>query len=51
MAQDKLIKLKCTTTGDIIWSRKNRKNTKDPIELKKFNKRLKQRTIYKESKK
>jgi ribosomal protein L33 len=51
MSQDKLIKIKCTETGDILYTRKNKKGVERKLELKKFNKKLKKRTIYKETKK
>ena len=51
MSQDKLVKIKCLETGDILYTRKNKKGVERKLELKKFNKKLKKRTIYKETKK
>lgn len=51
MSQEKLVKIKCTETGDILYTRKNKKGVERKLELKKFNKKLKKRTIYKETKK
>ena len=51
MSQDKLVKIKCTETGDVLYTRKNKKGVERKLELKKFNTKLKKRTVYKESKK
>lgn len=51
MSQDKLIKLKCSETGDILYTTKNRKTVANKLELKKYNSRLRKRTLYKEVKK
>ena len=52
MSQDHIIKMKCAETGDIHYvTRKNRKKNPDPLELRKYNPRLRKHTKYKESKK
>ena len=51
MSQDKLIKIKCTQTGHIRYTTKNKKKTPEKLELKKFNSSLRKMTIYKEAKK
>lgn len=52
MAQDKLIKIKCQKTGDIIYTRKNKKTDEGKkLELKKYNPRLKKYTTWVETKK
>jgi large subunit ribosomal protein L33 len=44
-----LIGLECTETGMRTYvTQKNRVNTKDKIELKKYNPRLKKHTLHKE---
>ncbi len=51
MSQDKLVKIKCQETGEIKYTRKNRKTTERKLELKKYNSKLRKHTIYKEVKK
>lgn len=51
MSQDNLIKIKCQETGQIKYTRKNKKGVERKLEVKKFNKTLRKRTIWKESKK
>jgi len=51
MSQDRLIKIKCQETGDIKYTRKNRKTTERKLELKKYNPSLRKHTVYKEIKK
>jgi len=50
MSQDTLVKLQCSETGHIIYSRKNKKTIKERLELKKFNPVLRKHTLYKETK-
>jgi len=50
MSQDNLIKLRNKETGEVYWSRKNRKSERK-IELKKYSPKLKKRILFKESKK
>lgn len=52
MSQDKLVKIKCKETGDVIYTRKNKKTDEGKkLELKKYNSKLRRRTVYKEVKK
>jgi large subunit ribosomal protein L33 len=51
MSQDRLAKIKCQQTGEILYTRKNRKTTERKLELKKYNAKLRKHTIYKEVKK
>lgn len=51
MSQDRLIKLKSTKSGHLIWSRKNKKGVERKIELKKYDPTLRKRAVFKEVKK
>jgi len=52
MSQDKLVKIKCQETGDIKWTRKNKKTDEGvKLEIKKYNPKLRKHTIHKELKK
>lgn len=51
MSQDQLIQLKNKKTGETYYSRKNRKNSDEKLELKKYSKKLRKHVIFKESKK
>jgi ribosomal protein L33 len=51
MSQDNLILLKHAATGEVYWTRKNRKKVPRKIELKKFSKVLKKHVLFKEAKK
>jgi len=51
MSQDKLVKIKCTETGHIRYTRRNKKGESEKLELKKYNPELRKATVYKEMKK
>lgn len=51
MSQDKLIQLKHKETGEVYWSRKNKKLVERKIELKKYSAVLRKHVVFKESKK
>jgi len=51
MSQDSLIKLTNKETGEVYWTRKNKKKVERKIELKKYSKKLRKRVTFKESKK
>jgi len=51
MSQDNLIQLKNKETGEVYYSRKNRKNTQEKLELKKYSKKLRKQVVFKEAKK
>lgn len=45
-----IIKLKSTESDDVYWTTKNKKNTTERIELKKFDKKLRKHVSFKEAK-
>jgi large subunit ribosomal protein L33 len=45
-----VIKLKSTESTDMLWTYKNKRNTPDRLEIKKFDKTLRRHVIYKEAK-
>ena len=51
MSQDQLIQLRNKSTGEVYWTRKNRKKVERKIELKKYSKKLRKHVAFKESKK
>jgi len=51
MSQDKLIILKNKESGDVYFSRKNRKTVEKKIELKKYSSSLRKHVAFKEAKK
>lgn len=51
MSQDKLIKITNKATGTTYYTRKNKKTVTKKIELKKYDKKLRKRVVFKESKK
>ncbi len=51
MAQKQLIKLVNKTTGTTYTTRKNKKLVTRKIELKKYDKKLRKRVVFKEAKK
>lgn len=51
MSQDQLIQIKNKTTGEVYWTRKNRKKVERKIELKKYSAILKKHVVFKEIKK
>ena len=51
MSQDHLIIIKHAPTGEVYYTRKNRKKVERKIELKKYSKKLKKHVLFKESKK
>jgi len=44
------IKLKSTESSECYWTMKNKKQTTERIELRKFDKKLKKHVIFKEAK-
>ena len=44
------IKLKSTESSETYWTRKNKRNTTQRLELKKYDKKLKRHVIFKEAK-
>jgi len=51
MSQDKLIQLRNKETGEVYWTRKNKKTVEKKIELKKYSAKLRKHVTFKESKK
>lgn len=51
MSQDKLIKLTHKKTGETIFTTKNKKNSQEKLELKKYSKKLRKTVVFKEAKK
>jgi large subunit ribosomal protein L33 len=51
MSQNQLIQLKNKETGEVYWSRKNKKKVEKKIELKKYSKKLRKHIVFKETKK
>jgi large subunit ribosomal protein L33 len=51
MSQNQLIQLKNKQTGEVYWSRKNKKKVEKKIELKKYSKKLRKHIVFKEAKK
>lgn len=44
------IKMKSTESSECYWTNKNKRNTTQRLELKKYDKKLKKRVIFKEAK-
>jgi large subunit ribosomal protein L33 len=51
MSQDNLVQLKHKPTGESYWTRKNKKQTDNKLELKKYSKKLRKAVVFKEAKK
>jgi len=50
MSQERLIQIKNKETGEVYWTRKNKKKVERKIELKKFSKALRKHVVFKEAK-
>ena len=44
------IKMKSTESSEVYWTTKNKRNTTQRLELKKYDKKLKKHVIFKEAK-
>ncbi len=51
MSQDQLIILRSKSTGEVYYTRKNKKKVERKIELKKYSKKLRKHIVFKEAKK
>ncbi len=51
MSQDQLIQLKSKGTGQVYWTRKNKKLVTRKIELKKYDPKTRKHVVFKETKK
>ena len=49
--QNQLIILKNKQTGEVYWTRKNRKGVERKVELKKYSAKLRKHVVFKEAKK
>ena len=45
-----IIKMKSSETNECFWTTKNKRNTTERLELKKFDKKLRKRVLFKEAK-
>ena len=46
MSQDQLIILRSKSTGEVYYTRKNKKKVERKIELKKYSKKLRKRVVF-----
>lgn len=44
------VKLKSTESSETYWTMKNKRNTPDRMELKKYDRKLKRHVVFKEAK-
>lgn len=51
MSQDNLIIIKNKESGEVYYTRKNKRKVQRKIELKKYSKTLRKRVVFKEAKK
>ena len=51
MSQNQLIQIKNKSTGEVYWTRKNKKKVERKIELKKYSAKLRKHVVFKETKK
>jgi large subunit ribosomal protein L33 len=51
MSQVQLVILRNKTTGEVYHTRKNKRKVERKLELKKYDKKLRKRVVFKESKK
>lgn len=51
MSQVQLIQLRNKETGEVYWTRKNKKKVERKIELKKYSSKLRKHVTFKEAKK
>lgn len=51
MSQDQLIQIRNKETGEVYFTRKNKKKVERKIELKKYSAKLRKHVTFKESKK
>lgn len=51
MSQDQLIQIRNKSTGEVYWTRKNRRKVERKIELKKYSPKLRKHVVFKEGKK
>ncbi len=51
MSQDSLIQIRNKSTGEVYFTRKNKKLVERKIELKKYSAKLRKHVVFKEAKK
>ena len=51
MSQDQLIMIRNKETGEVYWTRKNKKKVERKVELKKYSAKLRKHVVFKEAKK
>jgi large subunit ribosomal protein L33 len=51
MSQDNLIKIKNQQTGEMYWTRKNKRKVEKKLDLKKYSPKLRKHVSFKEVKK
>jgi len=51
MSQDQLVILRNKESGEVYYTRKNKKKVEKKLEMKKYSKKLRKRITFKESKK
>ena len=44
------VKMKSTESSEVYWTMKNKRNTPDRMELKKYDRKLKRHVVFKEAK-
>lgn len=49
--QNQLIMLKNKSTGEVYWTRKNKKKVERKVEFKKYSAKLRKHVVFKEAKK
>jgi large subunit ribosomal protein L33 len=49
-AAREVVKLKSSESTECLWTTKNKRNTTERLELKKFDKKLRKHVIFKEAK-
>lgn len=51
MSQDQLIQIRNKSTGEVYFTRKNKRKVERKIELKKYSAKLRKHVVFKEAKK
>jgi large subunit ribosomal protein L33 len=49
--QDKLVIVRNKSTGEVYWTRKNKKGVERKLEFKKYSPKLRKHVVFKEAKK
>jgi ribosomal protein L33 len=51
MSQERLVKIKCAETNEVIYTRRNKKTSDKKLELKKYSPKKRTHLVFKEMKK